>query len=32
MPALVYLFRPKFIVGSKRHPIELAADAELAVA
>ncbi|QID16396.1 MMPL family transporter [Nitrogeniibacter mangrovi] len=32
MPALVYLFRPKFIVGSKRHPIELAADAEPAVA
>ena len=28
MPALVYLFQPEFIVGSKRHPIELAPDAE----
>lgn len=28
MPALVYLFEPEFIVGSKRHPIELAPDAE----
>lgn len=24
MPALVYVFRPEFVVGSKRHPIEIA--------
>ena len=24
MPAMVYVFRPEFVVGSKRHPIELA--------
>ncbi|HJV28744.1 MAG TPA: MMPL family transporter [Aromatoleum sp.] len=28
MPALVYIFRPEFIVGSKRHPVELADEAE----
>lgn len=27
MPAMVYVFRPEFIVGSKRHPIEQAVDA-----
>ena len=25
MPAMVYVFRPEFIIGSKRHPIEQAA-------
>ena len=24
MPALVYVFRPEFVVGSKKHPIEIA--------
>ncbi len=24
MPAMVYVFRPEFVVGSKRHPIEIA--------
>ena len=24
MPAMVYVFRPEFVVGSKRHPIEVA--------
>lgn len=28
MPAMVYVFRPEFIVGSKRHPIEQAVDLE----
>ncbi|MBS0354653.1 MAG: MMPL family transporter [Proteobacteria bacterium] len=28
MPAMVYVFRPEFIVGSKRHPIEQAVAAE----
>lgn len=30
MPALVAVFRPEFIVGSKRHPIDLAASAQMA--
>ncbi len=28
MPAMVYVFRPEFIVGSRRHPIEQAVDIE----
>ncbi|MGE5471624.1 MAG: efflux RND transporter permease subunit [Bacteroidota bacterium] len=27
MPALVYVFRPEFVVGSKKHPVELAEEA-----
>lgn len=26
MPAMVYVFRPEFIVGSRRHPIEIAVE------
>jgi len=26
MPAIVYVFRPAFVVGSKSHPIERAAE------
>jgi predicted RND superfamily exporter protein len=28
MPALVYVFRPEFVVGSKHHPIDLAEQAQ----
>lgn len=28
MPAMVYVFRPEFIVGSKRHPVEQAIEIE----
>ena len=32
MPAMVYVFRPEFIVGSKRHPVEQAIQVEPAQA
>jgi len=32
MPAMVYVFRPEFIVGSKRHPIEQAVELQPASA
>ena len=31
MPAIVFVFRPGFIVGNKRHPIERAEESALAV-
>jgi len=30
MPAMVLVFRPEFIIGSKRHPIEQATPVDLA--
>ena len=31
MPAIVYVFRPEFVVGSKEHPLERAEGAAVVV-